>query len=433
MKKTVSLILSLCMTLVLTACGGQAPVSTAPKGSLAEASGNSSAQQTKLAIWLAGTGDPVYDNTYRKVFDAYVAENPNASYEMTFIPWSEYFTKLNTALAGGAGPDLFMLGYGQMGTVQSMDYLLPLDEYIPADWDGWTDFMPNILEVCKKDGVMYGMFEPSTRVYFYRKDIAAQNGVTAEELVVKSYEDLVHLAEKMTVRDEKGNILMSGLNIVTSQNSPEQQFLVNMSYVTDQAALWDTQYQPLFNSADGVTGMQNLVDMLGSGVSLPSDPNDLSPPVVSGIASMALSAENGYQQADDAFPGQIGIVECHLGSLLIGNYMAVNQATKNKDESVKMLLHMHSQESGRTFAEGMGQFSGRFSLNEEYIALNPEEYSKIVLAYEKSVPLGASMNPYYNKMITIFRTAIEEIYAGADPQSRLDQAAEEYIAAMQEA
>ncbi|MBO1722892.1 hypothetical protein, partial [Extibacter sp. GGCC_0201] len=66
---------------------------------------------------------------------------------------------------------------------------------------------------CQRDGDYYALFKPSNRTVFYRKDIAEQNGVTEEELNIKSPEDFEKLVEKMTVRDDSGNVVTYGLEI----------------------------------------------------------------------------------------------------------------------------------------------------------------------------------------------------------------------------
>ena len=438
-KSIISILLVIAMLLSITACGtaseSSAPESEVSKASSAEsevsAESTEPKEDVKLSIWVAGSGDPVYDQAYRTIFDAYTAEHSNVSYELTFIPWGEYFTKLNTGLVGGAGPDLFMLGYGQMGTVQQMGHLLELDSYIPQDWDGWDDFLPKVLDVNKKDGKMYAMFSPSTRVYLYRKDIAEQNGVTADELKVSTVEELHALGRKLTVKDDSGATVMSGLGVTTSQNSPEQQFMVEMTYQMDNPALWNDDLSPAFNTDGAVKGVESLYSLVKDGTSLISDPNVTTTGIVNGTASMALVSEATYREADAAFPGQIGVLDCDLNSLLIGNYMSVNKASKNPEVAADMLLHLFSKESCQIYAEGTGAYSGRMSLDADYVAINPE-FEYVVKSFEKSIPYSTTMNPHFNKMVSILRTALEEIFVGADAQTRLDAAAEEYIAAMNE-
>lgn len=438
-KSILSFLLAVTLLLTMFGCsGGQSPSSgkTDSSNGTKAAGSESSAEPAQtnvtdapvtLNVWVAGSGDPVYDSTYRSVFDAFTKENPNVSYELTFIPWADYFTKLNTGLAGGAGPDMFMLGYGQMGTVQSMGYLLNLDSYIPADWDGWDDFLPSVLNICKKDGSMYGMFAASTRVYMYRKDIAQQQGVTQEELHVTSLEELMSLGRKLTVKNESGKTTMSGLSVTTSQNSPEQQFFVNMTYQQERPLLWDDNAAAAFQTEAGVKAVEELRSLVQDGTALSSDPNNSVSELILGTSAMQLSSEGAYKEIEAANPGNIGILDCDLPSLLIGDYFAVNGASKNKEAAVQLLLHTFSKESCEKFATGMGRYSGRTSLDEAYIAMNPE-YEYVVKTFQNAVSYSTSMNPTFNKMVSYLRTALEEIYAGADAKTRLEAAAQEYQA-----
>lgn len=197
-----------------TTAGGNNTKETTEK-TTAAGSGETTAQtgDTKINIWLAGTGEAEYDQAYREVFDKFCSAHGNMTYELTFIPWSDYFTKLNTGLIGGAGPDIFMLGYGQMGSVLDLGYVQNLDEYIPENWDGLTDIAQNVLDAGKKDGSLYGLFSPSTRVWMYRKDIAQQQGVTEAELTLKTPDDFFNLVRKLTVRDDSGKVVTYGLEI----------------------------------------------------------------------------------------------------------------------------------------------------------------------------------------------------------------------------
>ena len=236
MKKNVGkIILLLCFGLLL------AITFTSCKASKSKEAG----KPVKLVVWIAGPGEVAYDKSYRTVLDAFCKENPNVSYELTFIPWNEYFTKLNTGLIGGSGPDIFMIGYGQFGVVQNNGNLLPLNDYIPDNWDGYKDFHENVLKVCQKDGVYYALFNPSTRVFMYRKDIAEKNGVTEEDLHIKSMEDLFALARKMTVYDSKNNVEVYGLEI---DPDSEQILFVYSSMLADNFHLWNDDVTAAFDN-----------------------------------------------------------------------------------------------------------------------------------------------------------------------------------------
>lgn len=434
--KMVLLSCMLTMVFLFTACGGSSEKtqssdstkeqSTTAQESKSEASESSATTEAenkepvKLNIWIAGTGEAVFDQAYRKVLDAYSADHPNVSYELTFIPWSEYFTKLNTGLIGGAGPDIFMLGYGQMGSVQNAGNVLALNDYIPKDWDGYTDFNENILNICKKDGVMYGLFKPSTRTFMYRKDIAAQNGVTEEDLQIASQEDLFNLVRKMTVYDEKKKVKIFGLDV---DPDTEQTYFTFSSQLTDKFSLWNDDLTADFGSEIGVKAMTNLYSLYKEGVVGLMDPSAAVGGLTMGTSAMSIGADSTYASASAAFPGQIGVVKNDMNTLLIGDYLAVNAQTEYPEVATDLLLHMFSIESCGAFAEITSQYSGRQSLDDAFIALNPD-YENIVNSYGKSHSYSTVMNPKYGAVISILRLSLDAIFQGDDIKTTLDNASE---------
>lgn len=414
-----------------SACGTAA--NTAPSDSAQQSAGGAaqapettadpssqSSEPIKLTVWLATTGDAKFDDTYKKILDEYTASHPNVSFESAFITWAEYFTKLNTGLVGGAGPDIFMSGYGQMGTLQANSSLLALDSYIPGDWEGYSDFNANILNICKgADGKLYALFSPSTRSFTYRKDIAAKNGVTGTDLDIKTQEDLLNLARKLTVRDSNGKVKTYGLEIDPDQ---EQTFFVYASQLSrDPFNLWNKDLTGNLNAEQGVKAMQNLYGLYKEGVVMLMDPSATSPAISQGTAAMSMGPDTYYSLADAAFPGQIGIVKNEMNTLLIGNYIVVNAATKYKDVSADVLLDLFSKDSCQVLAETNTQYSGRKSLDDAFAKLNPD-FANLVYSYQRSFPYSDALNPKYTQCATAFRTSLDSIFQGTDAKKALDAA-----------
>ena len=127
MKKKSLIALGMAAMMLCTGCQGGSDK--------AKTEGGKETEKTVMNIWIAGSGDADADKAYKTVLDAYCEENADVDYQLTYIPWSDYFTKLNTGLAGASGPDIFMLGYGQIGSVQRAGNLLNLSEYLPEDLD----------------------------------------------------------------------------------------------------------------------------------------------------------------------------------------------------------------------------------------------------------------------------------------------------------
>lgn len=410
--------------------GNAASGDTASKETAAKDDGGSSSTGggTKINIWLAGSGEAEFDAAFREVFDKFAAEN-DVTYELTFIPWGDYFTKLNTGLIGGAGPDIFMLGYGQMGSVLDLGYVQNLDEYIPKDWDGLTDIAQNVLDAGKKDGSIYGLFQPSTRVWMYRKDIAQQQGVTEDELTIKTPDDFYNLVKKLTVKDDNGNVVTYGLEL----DQDGEQFFYSLAsmYQSDRVFLWNSDLTAAFNTEAAVQSIDKMKELIDEGYVTLLAPGNATNGVQSGVAAMTLAAETSYATANSAFPDQIGFVNSEMNTLLIGNYIVLNSESANKDIAAKMLIDLFSKESCSILAEKASLYSGRKSLDEEFLALNPE-FGNVLAAYNYSEPFANTLNPKFTELISDFRLGLEQAYAQDDTPGQLKMMEETWNAKLKE-
>ena len=428
-KRAWMLCIGLVLTLLVAACGKEEKNSTAnPDAGQKEQKTDqqtSSDEPVKVNIWLAGSGDAAYDEAYRTIFDAYCNEHTNVSYELTFISWSDYFTKLNTGLVGGAGPDLYMLGYGQMGSVQALGYTLALNDYIPEEYQ--ESYYPNILNAATIDGNIYGLLEPATRPYFYRKDIAAANEVTEEELTIKTPEDFYNLVRKMTVYDDNGKVVTYGLEI---DPDGEQEFFALLGMYKEDARLWNDDTTAAFDSPEAVQAVEGIRALVDEGYVCLRDPSATSDGLTNGISAMALSAESAYVNMDAAFPGNVGVVKSDMTTLLIGNFLAVNSESKNKETAADMLMYMFNEDSGRIKQEKIGQFASMYSLEDAYLEANPN-FENVIYSYQHSRTYSDTMTAQYTELITGFRTGFETMIRGADAASELKSMAEAWNALIQ--
>jgi multiple sugar transport system substrate-binding protein len=107
MKKSVWIVLFVVLAMIVTACapaGTQEPV--AP-GATSEATPESpSGEKVTITLW-AYEG---YQDFLPVLIEGFEAKYPNINVELTNIPEDQYGTKLETALAAGAPPDLGFVG-----------------------------------------------------------------------------------------------------------------------------------------------------------------------------------------------------------------------------------------------------------------------------------------------------------------------------------
>lgn len=444
MKKIIAIVLSLLMLLSCVACSNQEKkepsqepdqevTSKETEKTPSEISAEATVEKVELNVWIASTGNPEEDNLFKEWIEGYKTINPNVEFSYSFIPWGDYFTKLSTAIVGEVAPDLFMTGFGQIGSVNAMNALLPLNDYFGEDWDGWSDFSSGVLESGTADGKLCALLMPAARIYAYRKDIAEQQGVTADELVINSREDLINLAQKMTIKDDKGNIIMSGFEINTSVNGSEQPYgQWAQSYCDNGVPFWNEGALPNFNSEESVKALEDLYALYQSGVSLEYDPSNGSQTngLNLGIATVASVLPSALPSLYSIYGEEnIGVLDCNLNTIITGNFMAANAATKYPEIAADVMKYIFSAEALSDYQRVSNTYSGRQSLSEEFVEMDPNN-QYVAAALDKAMPYGAGMNPYFTQMVTILRTAIEAVFAGADAKTTLDNAAAEYESAI---
>ncbi|NHA69809.1 ABC transporter substrate-binding protein [Phycicoccus flavus] len=152
----------------------------------------------------AATGGPVtvrymnfsanggHEQDLDAIKSAFESANPDIKIQLETVPYDDYFTKLQTAVAGGTASDAFELNYENFVTYSSNGSLAAL-----KDVDG-SAYKPSLLEAFSADGTQYGLPESfSNVVLFYNKDLFAEAGVD-EPTADWTWADEKAAAEKLT-------------------------------------------------------------------------------------------------------------------------------------------------------------------------------------------------------------------------------------------
>lgn len=105
------------------------------------------------------------------IVQAFEEENPDIDVQVETTPYADYFTKLQTAVAGGTAGDAFELNYENFVTYAEGGTLAELD----VDGEAYTT---SLLEAFQRDGKQLGLPESfSDVVLFYNKDLFDAAGV----------------------------------------------------------------------------------------------------------------------------------------------------------------------------------------------------------------------------------------------------------------
>ena len=391
MKKLLALVLALIMLCGMTAALAEEPVT--------------------IELWLAGNDDSLY-GAYEKAAQAYIAENPNVTININMIAWSEYFTKLSASFVGGTGPDVFAAGYGQFFSLMDGGYMMNLAPYVPADWDGYNDIPSNVLDIGRVNGDLYALLVPEGRALYYRKDIAAEQGVTEEDLKIENLDDLIELAKKMTIK-EGDEVIVEGFELITlNANSPEQQlYLTAMMEGGD--VLWKEDLAMSVTEDAYITALNKTKALLDEGYAIPQSAgiNYFNTDVAAMRIDSQTAIEGASLAAIEGLGGEIGAVPLPK-SVLLGQWYAVNPATKIPAEAADFLFYLFSSETQTLLFNEIGQYPSRTSLKEIYCGDN--ELRKVYsAAIDNSFAYGTVPNPYFLTWANGLRSACEAVYAGS--------------------
>ncbi|MEA5013584.1 MAG: sugar ABC transporter substrate-binding protein [Candidatus Limiplasma sp.] len=169
---------------------------------------------TAVAVPFASADDPVkltfwtFHSSAEKDFMAslpaeYMKENPNVEIEFVVIPQDEYMgSKLTTAFAAGAGPDVFFMSPGDFLKYANSGLAMDLNPYFTQEIK--DDFLPSSLEAVTVDGKICAIpFEVELLGLYHNKDMLAEAGITPPA----TWDELI-AATKALTKDKIAGLLI---------------------------------------------------------------------------------------------------------------------------------------------------------------------------------------------------------------------------------
>lgn len=433
MKKATALLLTAAMALSMTACGGGASSSanTASEGP-ADSGSQATETGTELTLAWSGTGQD------KESFDALVAkytEETGVKINTVFIPgtWSEYFTKIQSMIAGGEDVDVAFVAIEGFNMMCDMGIALPLNDYINANEEEVAAVMDNLEPslvdaMTLSDGNMYAFPTECNSILIHcnktsfekagldlpandwtKEDfLAACEALTYEENGVKHYAFAVpqyYFMIEGWLRNNGSSVVSDDLTTPTF-NSPENvetiQFLQDLIYKYGYAPIPEPNVDPIQQLMDGTVAMASL----GRWPTLSYQANDFKDAYVTNVPS--------FTQQQPIFG--------------IGGVAVTSQ--EKYEEAAKFALWCAQD----TFVEGYlgaGGVPANKAIADKIIPTeyDPDNSELFYASLEGAVPVGAPAS--YAEIDTIVMNALSDIFMNqADVQQTLDAAAQQMAAAM---
>jgi multiple sugar transport system substrate-binding protein len=150
-------------TLLLGACA---------HGTATSNSDSDSADGKTTVTYMEFSSNGGHEKDLSAIVDAFEKDNPGIDVKVETTPYDQYFTKLQTALAGGTAGDAFELNYENFVTYADNGSLAEL-----SDVDD-SSYKTSLLDAYQQDGKQLGLPESfSDVVLFYNKDLFEKAGV----------------------------------------------------------------------------------------------------------------------------------------------------------------------------------------------------------------------------------------------------------------
>jgi multiple sugar transport system substrate-binding protein len=191
-------------------------------------------------------------------FPKYSDLYPNAQFEITNTPFSDYWTKAKAAIPAGEAPDLmyFHQGYGNFQTFVWGGLLeaFPEDMFPPTEMkDTFTSLSAWL---GPKDQIYWIPTGAMSEAIYYNKDMFEEVGLTGEDIPI-TWDDLVVFAKELTQYDSAGRVDISGFDTNGYEMSTWQFRWKNYG-----KWLWDEDYRyPCYAQEEIIETLQWFVDL----------------------------------------------------------------------------------------------------------------------------------------------------------------------------
>ena len=283
LKKSLALLLGICLTFSLVGCQGSDKSASGQSGSSTQgsdgASESSAAGEDAGAGQTASTGD-VTVSFYswsagaeqefdQAICDQYQAEHPGVTIEANFIPYSEYLSKINTMAAADSMPEVFKLPEGSVlewGTKGAVLDLEPL--YEKAGFDPDTEMVSTTV-FRAGDGIWGVGCNVTTLALYYNKEIFAQNGIEMPSTDAENpwtWDEFVENAKKLT-KDTNGNTPNDegfdeeSVSVYGTMMPTDWNVFMPLMYTNDAGIANEEGTELLINTQAGLEVLQAIADL----------------------------------------------------------------------------------------------------------------------------------------------------------------------------
>lgn len=367
-----------------------------------------------------------------------IATNFNKSQsaiEVKITATGDLNTKLLTAIAGNAAPDLVLLDRYRTGEMAARKALTPLDSYLARKDTTITpdDFFRAAWNETIYEGTVYSVpFYVDNRVLFYNIPRFEEAGLNAER-PPQDWDDLVEYSRKLTSRGPDGRLktvgyvpIWHGVSLThymwqngTDVFNADQTRVIFDQQPSVEALDWVVRFVDMYG---GVAALNELSGQFGSGA---------KDPLVTGQEAMKSDGNWMYGDMKKAVPQfiekDLGLAPLPKGkqyATIAGGFsLAIPVNAKQKDAAWKFLQFAVSKESQLLFAQRAGSIPALLAAAKDPAIIGNRFWRPFILSMEFA--RYRPVHPAFPEIEGFIYQAVDEaVNHRLSPQAALKQAAE---------
>ncbi|WP_286081045.1 ABC transporter substrate-binding protein [Parablautia intestinalis] len=416
-KKIIAMIMALAAAGCMAGCGETKEAETV-ETKVAEES------TEVLNLWTRGNETDATGPYLLEAVKKY-EEKTGIKVNVQFIAFDDAETKWNSAFASGTAPDIIDMGIVHIAGRVNLQHIIPLDEYYES-WGNKDQLIPAMKDLGTYNGKLYAIAHfPDPQIFVYRKDMFKEAGLD-ESRAPESWEELLEYAQKLTIKDENGEVTRAGMAVPTVN----ARFLASILIHQNGAAFADEDKNlPTFDTPEAVETIEFL-DNLHDYSTVFENGNWSENPFLKDNAAMAY-VPNGilkdYLKEKPDMREKIGMAACVPGKETAAWcgvwFHGITSQSKNPEQAFDLLSYLTSEEVLSNRVESAGLPSA-FRYNEnEYVGLDPEVNQAVMdaIACGYGNP-KVSWAPIYEKVLD--QLTEEVFYDVKTPEEALKDAQE---------
>ena len=215
-------------------------------------------EEITLAVWniWGGSRVPLMDDMFKRFSEVH----PGLTVENVLVPGGERLQKIQTAIAGGAPPDVPMINQQEVPMFASRKSLLPLDSYMALEGIDYDEYYDYAIQASQWEGKTYTLPNVSAAysLYFYNVGHFEEVGLDPAA-PPETWDELIEASKKLTVieGDQIKRLGYQFYHGLPGPNDFKQALLSNGGmYLSADGRTIE------FNSSEGVAALEWLLQVM---------------------------------------------------------------------------------------------------------------------------------------------------------------------------